>query len=87
MSEKLDECYELIVKLSKEGGQVGVPIFKYMKFFNKQWFLIFKNCQTYTVLKFNGWWNRRTQSNSKCLSVCCQGGIYLFLVTKRSDVL
>jgi len=35
MSEKLDECYEFIVKLSKEGGQVGVPIFKYMKYFNK----------------------------------------------------
>jgi hypothetical protein len=25
MSEKLDKCYELIVKLSREAGQVGVP--------------------------------------------------------------
>jgi hypothetical protein len=24
----LDEYYEFVVKLSKEGGQVGVPIFK-----------------------------------------------------------
>jgi hypothetical protein len=35
MSEKLDECYEFVVKLSKEGGQVGVPIFKYMNYLNK----------------------------------------------------
>jgi hypothetical protein len=35
MSEKLDECYELIVKLSKEGGQVGVTMFKYIKYLNK----------------------------------------------------
>ena len=27
MSEKLDECYEVIVKLSKEGGQVGVLMY------------------------------------------------------------
>jgi len=35
MSEKWDECYEFIVKLSKEGGQVGVPIFKYIKYLIK----------------------------------------------------
>jgi len=35
MSEKLDECYEFVVKLSKEGGQVGVPLFKCMKYLNE----------------------------------------------------
>jgi hypothetical protein len=75
--------------LSKEGGQVGVPIFKACEIFEQsEWYLIFKNFQKYAVLKFlfNGRWNRQTHSNAKCLSVCCQGGIFLFLVTKRSDV-
>jgi hypothetical protein len=35
MSEELDECYEFVVKLSKEGGQVSVPISNYMKYLNK----------------------------------------------------
>jgi cob(I)alamin adenosyltransferase len=40
----LDECYELIVKLTREGGQVGVPIFKYLNKLSE--YLIFKNCET-----------------------------------------
>jgi hypothetical protein len=28
MTENLDECYEIIVKLSKEGGQVSIFVCK-----------------------------------------------------------